>query len=176
MEAPAAAPAQVASPAQPATANPPSPELAAKPKIELANDVAVKQLVAAAKGKVLVVNVWATFCIPCIEEMPELAKFYRERDADHVEFLSLNTDPVYTMEDAVKPFAREKDIPFPIHVWNDLPPEVLIDTLGVKDTGWDGELPATFIFDSTGALKRHWLERVHLHDVSAAVAEVSQGQ
>lgn len=150
------------------------PAAASKPEVTLVTDDAIVQALADAKGKVLVVNVWATFCIPCMEEMPELATFYRERDAEHVAFLSIDTDPVFTLDDVVKPFVQEKAIPFPVHVWNDLPPDQLIAALGVKDTGWDGELPATFVFGPDGSLKKHWLERVHLHDLSAAVAEISQ--
>lgn len=158
--------------AQPAAAPTPALSPASKPEIGLANADKVKQLVAAAKGKVVVVNVWATFCIPCIEEMPELAQFYKDRDPQHVEFLSFSADPPYSIEDAVKPFAAEKDLPFPVYVLDELPPDDLIAVLRVGSTGWGGELPATFVFDSTGALQKSWLERVHRTDLSAAVAAI----
>ena len=144
-----------------------------RPEIALADGEAVKRLLASAKGKVLVVNVWATFCIPCIEEMPELAQFYRERDAKRVEFLGLNADPVYTIEDTVKPFVAEKGLPFPVHVLDGLPPDELAAILGVGTAGWGGELPATFVIDAGGTLRRHWFERAHLKDLSAAVAEIA---
>lgn len=143
-----------------------------KPDIDLVNAEAVSKLLASAKGKVLVVNVWATYCIPCMEEMPELATFYRERDAKTVEFLSLSADFPYSVDDVVKPFVAEKDLPFAVHVLN-VPPDDLIGLLGAKDAKWGGELPATFVFDATGALRKFWLERVHLQDLRAAVQEVA---
>lgn len=143
-----------------------------KPDIDLVNAEAVSRLLASAKGKVLVVNVWATYCIPCVEEMPELAAFYRERDAKTVEFLSLSADFPYSVDDVVKPFVAEKSLPFAVHVLN-VPPDDLIGVLGVKDAKWGGELPATFVFDATGALRKFWLERVHLQDLGAAVREIA---
>lgn len=144
---------------------------APKPEIGPANADKVKGLLASAKGKVVVVNVWATYCIPCIEELPELARFYRERDPQRVEFVSLNADPAYSIEDTVKPFVAEKGLPFPVHVLDGLPPDELGAILGAAD--WGGELPATFVLDAAGVLKKHWFERVHLKDLEAAVAEAS---
>lgn len=120
-------------------------------------------------------NVWATYCIPCIEEMPELARFYRERDAENVAFLSFSADAEYALDDTVKPFVVEQKLPFPAFVLQDLPPDKLVKALGAGTSGWDGELPATFVFDTSGALKRHWLELVHLNDLTQAVAEITKG-
>lgn len=177
-----AAPAGTAATASQASQVPPagvSPPIApsspgaqpAAPQVSTANEEKVKELLAAAKGKTLVVNVWATFCIPCIEEMPELAQFYTARDPNKVAFLSLSADPGYSIEDAVKPFAVEKKLPFPVYVLQSLPPDRLAEILGVTSTGWSGELPATFILDANGALKKAWLERVHLEDLNTAVKE-----
>jgi len=143
--------------------------------IALANREKVSDLLHAARGKVLVINVWATYCIPCIEEMPELATFYKGRDPQRIEFLSLSADGAYTLEDAVKPFVAEKQLPFPVYVLDELPPNELVKLIGVGGSGWDGELPATFVLDATGTLKKHWLERVHLSDLTAAVTGVLPG-
>ena len=46
----------------------------------------------AAKGKVVVINYWATWCPPCREEMPALDAFYREYHGQGVELLGLSMD------------------------------------------------------------------------------------
>ena len=162
------APAQV--PAAPVTApQTTQPGAAPHTAITLANREKVDSLLQAARGKVLVINVWATYCVPCIEEMPELVAFYEGRDPQRIEFLSLSADGAFALEDAVKPFAAEKQLPFPVYVLDELPPDELVKLIGADTSGWDGELPATFVLDATGALKKYWLERVHLNDLSTSV-------
>lgn len=168
---PAQAPASPA--AAPSTTT--QPDAAPNTTIALANREKVNGLLQAARGKVLVINVWATYCVPCIEEMPELAAFYKGRDPQRIEFLSLSADGAYALEDAVKPFAAEKQLPFPVYVLDELPPDELVKLIGAGASGWDGELPATFVFDATGALKKYWLERVHLNDLSASVSGAMPG-
>lgn len=150
-------------------------EMTSGSTITLANREKLSDLLQSARGKVLVINVWATYCIPCIEEMPELATFYKGRDPQRIEFLSLSADGAYTLEDAVKPFVAEKQLPFPVYVLDELPPDELVKLIGAGESGWDGELPATFVLDATGALKKHWLERVHLSDLTAVVTGVLPG-
>jgi len=45
------------------------------------------------RGKYLVVNFWATWCTPCLKEIPALVKFYNE-NSNHVEILGLDFEPV----------------------------------------------------------------------------------
>ena len=45
------------------------------------------------KGKYLVVNFWATWCTPCLKEIPAFVKFYN-KNSDHVEILGLDFEPV----------------------------------------------------------------------------------
>ncbi|MDZ4857785.1 MAG: TlpA disulfide reductase family protein [Candidatus Hydrogenedentes bacterium] len=159
-----------ASPETPATVAP-----VVTGEVSLANPEKLKMLLDGAKGKTLVINVWATFCVPCLEEMPELAQFYTERDADKIAFLSLSADPLYSFDDVVKPFVAERKIPFPVYVLEDVPPDTLIEMLGVESSKWSGELPGTFVLDGDGVLKHSWLERVHLDDLKTSVASVVAG-
>jgi thiol-disulfide isomerase/thioredoxin len=64
-------------------------------------------------GKVVVVDFWATWCAPCIKELPALAALHeRLRDRKDVALLSFNvTDEPKTLE----AFVREKKIAFPVY-------------------------------------------------------------
>ncbi len=163
----AAAPAPVSQPVEAAA------PASTAPSVTPGTADKVKALVAEAKGKTLVINVWATFCVPCVEEMPELAQFYRERDPEKVAFLSLSADPMYAIDDTVKPYVAEQKIPFPVYVLDEVDPDSLVEILGVKDSKWTGELPGTFILNPEGSLTKSWLERVHLADLKAAVSAAS---
>lgn len=75
----------------------------------------VEQNLAAFKNRVVVLNFWATYCIPCRTEMPDLAAIQNEFAAFGVQVIGVSTD---TAEDRNKvlQFARETKITFPIWV------------------------------------------------------------
>ena len=61
------------------------------------------------KGKVLVVNFWATWCAPCREEMPMFMRLQQERGAQGVQFVGIAVDSV----DKVRQFADELKLNYP---------------------------------------------------------------
>jgi thiol-disulfide isomerase/thioredoxin len=143
------------------------------PGPSLAKGEDFKRLVAEAKGKPLVINIWATWCLPCIEEMPELVQFYRERDPAKAGFLSVSVDAAYSFDDKVVPFVQSKELPFPVYVQDGMTPEDLSAALGVAASRWDGAVPATFILDKEGELKKHWFEEIHAVDITRALQSLS---
>ena len=69
------------------------------------------------QGKVVLLNVWATWCAPCLEEMPSMERLYQQMSGTDFEILAVSVDlpvddgvPVETLES----FARELDLTFPI--------------------------------------------------------------
>lgn len=161
-------PAPQESPAAPQTA---APETIGP--VELANEARVAELLAATKGKPLVVNVWATWCMPCVAETPELAKFYRASEKLGVGFLSLSADMSSEVDGTVRPFVKDKKVPFPVYVLDSIPPDRLAAMLRAEDSKWDGPLPATFLFDKDGNLQKHWFEEVTEAELTQAAAALT---
>ncbi len=62
------------------------------------------------KGKVVVVNFWATWCLPCKVEIPILKSLYSELEKDGLLILGLTQEPV----EQVAPFVKENEINYPI--------------------------------------------------------------
>ena len=64
------------------------------------------------RGKVLVVNFWATWCAPCREEIPEFIRFQERFRAAGVQFVGVAID----QKERVAPYAREMGINYPLLV------------------------------------------------------------
>jgi thiol-disulfide isomerase/thioredoxin len=65
-------------------------------------------------GKVLLINLWATWCGPCRIEMPELAKISKEYKERGVEFIGLTSPGNDPEPERVKAFVREQQVPYTI--------------------------------------------------------------
>lgn len=89
------------------------------------------------KGKVLLVNFWATWCPPCVEEIPSLQRLYEARKAQGLEILAVD---VGEPREQVAGFLADKPVSFP----------VLLDSEGVQLKHWGVHaFPTTFILDRT---------------------------
>ena len=127
-------------------------------------------------GKPLLVNIWATWCEPCVEEFPDLVGFHRNFSPRGVGLLSLSVDLPDTVDSRVQPFLEKQAAPHDTLVLDAVQPEALADLLGVNASGWDGALPATFLFDETGAMQEVWFTSVSYEELAAAAEDVLSGK
>lgn len=65
-------------------------------------------------GKVLLVNLWATWCGPCRQEMPELVKLYKEYKSQGLEVVGLTTEDPEATGETVKSFVRANSVNYRI--------------------------------------------------------------
>jgi thiol-disulfide isomerase/thioredoxin len=75
----------------------------------------VDQSLAALKGRIVILNFWATYCIPCRKEMPDLAAIQNEFAALGVQVIGVNTDDTDDRNKVLQ-FVRETKVNFPIWV------------------------------------------------------------
>jgi peroxiredoxin len=93
------------------------------------------------RGKVVLVNIWATWCPPCRDEMPSMQKLYDRFKGEHFEILAVSIDA--DGREAVAPFMRKMNLTFPAL----LDPKEKIRGL-YRITG----VPESFIIDRNGIL------------------------
>lgn len=90
------------------------------------------------KGKVVFLNFWATWCPPCVTEMPSIQKLHEKLKEDGVVFVCISNEEA----SKVTRFAREKGLTFPIYTMRGAPPAIF------KTRG----IPATFILSPDGKI------------------------
>lgn len=120
------------------------------PAVTLIDASGLKQLVEDHRGSVLLINMWATWCVPCVDEFPGLLKF-RSAFADRgliMQFVSL--DRARSLDTHLRPFLRRMGVAFQTYLKKAGNDELFINALSAE---WSGALPATFIYDRNSDLK-----------------------
>jgi peroxiredoxin len=96
------------------------------------------------KGKVVLVDFWATFCVPCVKAMPKLQKLHDEHAAQGFTMVGIATDE--EGEKKVRPFMGKMKISYPI----------LVDTASLWKAYDVETLPALFLIDRTGRIVKRF--------------------
>lgn len=105
-------------------------------KDQKGNIITLNQL----KGKVVFLNFWATWCPPCLAEMPSINKLHRKyQDNKDVVFIMLDADSDFEKAEA---YMKRKDYNMPVYQMVSNVPEQI----------FSGALPTTVVFDKQGRL------------------------
>jgi peroxiredoxin/YHS domain-containing protein len=110
------------------------------------------------RGKVVLIDFWATWCKPCVKSMPSVDKLYASRKDKGFVALGISID-----EDTSKvaPFLKKKPVSYPI----------LLDS--AKDATWAAykvkAIPALFLVDRNGQVVAQWTGEPKMSDIEAAV-------
>ncbi|SHG50886.1 TlpA disulfide reductase family protein [Winogradskyella jejuensis] len=104
-------------------------------------------------GKVHVVNFWATWCAPCVKELPYFEKINSDYKNKNVEVLLVSLDFPRQYDSKLKPFLKKKNIQSKVVCFDDVDQNRWIPAI---DTTWSGALPATIIYKGN---KRQFYEK-----------------
>jgi len=108
------------------------------------------------KGKYLVVNFWASWCTPCLKEIPAFVEFYKE-NSDHVEILGLDFEPVNL--EVIDQFVERFSINYPIILYthiNDSEYTKFDEIVG---------MPTTLIYNPEGELLQTFMGEITIEDL-----------
>jgi thiol-disulfide isomerase/thioredoxin len=103
----------------------------------------LEKKIASTTDKTLVINFWATWCRPCVEELPDFEKVNEEYADENVAVWLINLDFNSAVETSVKPFMDKRNIKsYVIHI-TDTDPN---DWAEKVDKDWGGNIPITLIY------------------------------
>lgn len=116
------------------------------PELTLTDTLGNTHSLSDCRGQVVLINLWATWCIPCKEEMPALQSFYDQNKDNGFTVIAINDgDPLTD----VLQFAKEYDLSFPI--WLD--PTYIATEQAFKTMN----LPSSFVIDREGTVQLRWV-------------------
>jgi len=130
------------SPAKPKINYPPAPSAIMQADVKLLDDTTFK--LQDKKGKVILVNLWATWCGPCIKEMPHLVAMHEKYKDKQFEVIGLNTDGETKAQ--IDKFAADQKLNYPLG-WAD---GKLVSEF-IKVTRLQG-IPQSLLFNREGQL------------------------
>lgn len=154
-------------------ANPPQADLAAvpakvkysAPELELTDVAGNSSSLDSYRGQVILVNLWATWCPPCKEEMPALESFYRKHRQDGFVIVAINDgDPAPD----VLQFVEDYGLTFP--VWLD--PEYIATEQAFKTLN----LPSSFVIDRSGTIVLRWVGAINRKTLEQHVTPIIKEQ
>jgi len=122
--------------------------------VEQVDLAGLQKVIESHRGKVLLVDFWATWCVPCVEQFPSLVKLHRELKEDGFEVLAVSLDTPDMMESAVKPFLKKQKPGFSVVLLSGVDPNKFIPAI---DPGWAGTIPASFVYDRDGKLVKQFV-------------------
>lgn len=142
--------------------------LAAGAELKPLDEVGYRKVVAERKGKVVLVNFWATYCVPCRAEMPKLVALDAKLRAKGFRLVTVSADEAEQAAQA-KSFAEKAGMPAPAYVRRAKDDDAFVAAV---DPNWNGALPASFLYDRQGRKVRAFFGEVDFKSLESAIAKL----
>lgn len=118
-------------------------------------------------AQAVLLNVWATWCDPCVEEMPDILRFYRDHRDRGLRLILVSADDI-DEKAGVEKFLASKGVDFPsfLKQGDDM------EFVNGLERKWRGNLPASFLYDGRGGKRHFWPGTVTYAVLEKKVGEV----
>ena len=140
----------------------------AQSKLTPVTEASFLKLVAAHKGRIVLVDFWATWCVPCRAEMPQLVKLSERLRARGLDFITVSADEPAN-EPAAYKLLMQDAVAAPFYVKHASDDDKFYDLVDAK---WAGVMPGIFIYDRSGKRVRSFYGETPVTDVEAAIQKL----
>jgi len=120
------------------------------------------------EAKAVLVNVWATWCVPCREEFPDLMRLRQSHRELGFDLVLVSADFDTPLEE-VRGFLTEQGVDFPSY----LKAGADMKFIEALDPEWSGALPASFLFDGDGVRRHTWVGKVTYEELEKQVRRLT---
>jgi peroxiredoxin len=131
------------------------------PELTLTDTEGISRSLTDYRGQVVLVNLWATWCIPCTKEMPALQSFYNKYQDSGFIVIAINDG---NPKPEVLQFIKDYDLTFP--VWLD--PTYIATEQAFKTMN----LPSSFVIDRDGTIQYMWVGGISLEMLETHIASL----
>lgn len=132
------------------------------------DEAAYPKIIAAQRGRVLLVNFWATWCAPCRKEMPGLAALEKKLAARGFTLVTVSADEPGD-DAAAEAFLRKSGVTGAGYLKKSRDDNAFINGIDPK---WSGALPASFLYDRQGRKVRSFFGEVEIAELEAAILKL----
>jgi len=143
-----------------------APPSLAEAGVRMATAQEFEQVLAAEQGKVVVLNLWATWCTPCLKEIPDLMQLEQEFGPRGVTLVAVGMDDPAERE-RVEAFRKEHFPEFRTYLRDEADMDTLVS---VVDPAWNELLPTTYLVGRDGTVVKRIQGKRSLEAFRAEVA------
>jgi len=129
----------------------------------------LEKILSASDDRLYVVNFWATWCAPCVKELPHFEKISEEYEPEKVKFILISLDFPSQIDKQLIPFLKKNKITLPVSVMTNLDYNAWIDRV---DNSWQGNIPATLLFNNAAGRRLFIPDEVEETELRKAITEL----
>ena len=140
----------------------------AQPKLSPVDESGYRAILKSIAGNVVLVDFWATWCAPCRQEMPQLAKLDDRLRGKRFHLVTISADDP-EQEQAAAEVLKKSGISATAYLRRAKDDDKFINSVDPK---WSGALPALFLYDRQGKLARSFIGETEMPVIEAAIGKL----
>lgn len=114
-------------------------------KVDVIKFHELDELISSAEADIQLINFWATWCKPCIQEIPYFEAVGKKYEDQNVKVLLVTLDFVEDLEKKVIPFVQKRALTSEVRLLDETDFNAFIDKI---DPSWSGAIPATLLINN----------------------------